>query len=499
MDESNDKTDKSCIILARVYDSSVGDVRTRFLDMPIVNIGTARNLFDALKLSLSSYNLDFSKCLAFMSDTTNVMKGARSGVQKLIRNECPYVLDVGFICHLADLAAKSGMKALPVDIDQLFVDVFYYFYHSSKRKQDFCDLWCSLFTSEPQTILKHCTTRWLSLLRCVGRYLSQFDGLKSYFLSCSEAETSKVVNILRRLENPLTKPILHFLSFILPSMDRFNRLFQKSTQNTTCQLHTEMTRLVRLYASNLLRPESITVVGDNLSQLSFAQENQLDDENLGLGDATWAYLSSLEEEFDPKPFYQAVRSFYVASLKKMLKKFPFGDSILKDLGVINPDQTCTYDFSVVEGLAKRFPQLGVADSESIDAMRDEFMDFKLSPAEHPQVSRYKSSTNDDKPQAGLFWNEVSKMKTFDGEMRFPLLVKLMAGLLTIPCSNADSERGFSVLRRIHTDQRPSLKQSTIISLMSIKFNSEECCHDTILDENLLTTCKKATVAQNKQL
>ena len=170
-----------------------------------------------------------------MSDTTNVMKGARSGVQKLIRDECPNVLDVGCICHLADLAVKSGMKALPVDIDQLFVDVFYYFYHSSKRKQDFCDLWCSLFTSEPQTILKHCTTRWLSLLRCVDRYLSQFDGLKSYFLSCSEAETSKVVNI-RRLENPLTKPILHFLSFILASMSRFNRLFQKSTQNTTCQL-----------------------------------------------------------------------------------------------------------------------------------------------------------------------------------------------------------------------------------------------------------------------
>ena len=64
-----------------------------------------------------------------------------------------------------------------------------------------------------------------------------------------------------------------------------------------------MTRLVRLYASNLLKPECITAVRDNLSQLSFAQGDQLDDENLGLGDATWAYLSSLEEEFDPKPFY----------------------------------------------------------------------------------------------------------------------------------------------------------------------------------------------------
>ena len=32
MDESNDKTDKSCIILIKVY-STVGDVHTRFLDL----------------------------------------------------------------------------------------------------------------------------------------------------------------------------------------------------------------------------------------------------------------------------------------------------------------------------------------------------------------------------------------------------------------------------------------------------------------------------------
>ena len=101
------------------------------------------------------------------------------------------MFDVGCICHLADLTIKAGLQALPVDIDKLFIDVFYYFYHSSKRKQEFCDLWCSLFTSEPQTILKHCPTRWLSLLRCVARYLAQLDGLKSYFLSCGEAETAK--------------------------------------------------------------------------------------------------------------------------------------------------------------------------------------------------------------------------------------------------------------------------------------------------------------------
>ena len=70
----------------------------------------------------------------------------------------------------------------------------------------------------------------------------------------------------------------------------------------------------------------------------------------------------------------------------------------------------------------------------------------------------------------------------------------MTGLLSIPCSNADSERWFSILRKIHTDQRPSLKQSTINSLMTIKFNSNECCYNATFSDELLTKCKKATVA-----
>ena len=45
IDESNDSTDKSCIILIRVFDHNVGNVCTRFLDMPVVNIGTCTKYF----------------------------------------------------------------------------------------------------------------------------------------------------------------------------------------------------------------------------------------------------------------------------------------------------------------------------------------------------------------------------------------------------------------------------------------------------------------------
>ena len=60
-----------------------------------------------------------------------------------------------------------------------------------------------------------------------------------------------------------------------------------------------------------------------------------------------------------------------------------------------------------------------------------------------------------------FWWQVGQMKTMDGEARSGRLYQLMSGLLCIPSSNADAERGFSVLRKEHTDERSSLNQSSL--------------------------------------
>ena len=400
--------------------------------MPVVNIGTAVNLLNALKLSLIKKGLSFDNCIAFISDNTNVMKGARSGVQKLIHNECPHLSDVRCICHLADLTIKAGMKTLPIEVDQLFVDVFYYFLHSSKRKQQFADNWHSLFSSEPTIILKHCTTRWLSLLHCVNHFIDQFDGLKSYFLSCEEAETVKVKKIIDTLHNPLTRPILQLLSYILPSIDKFNKVLQKSKENTTCQLFQEMSRLIRLYA---LKANVILAAGNDLRTLSLDSEGQVPDENLGIGNDKWVLIAQLEEEADPKPLYSAVRQFYVATIKKMFKKFPFNDSLLKKKEIINPEATCSNHISAVIDLSKRFQQIGLTDSSSLDKLWEEFMDFKLSPADLPCIDKYKSADKIERSKAGNFWWEVGKLKTLDWKARFPLLVRLMTSLLTIPVSN----------------------------------------------------------------
>ena len=66
IDESNDKVDKSCIILVRYLDHEIGNISTKFLDMPVVNVGSAQNIFSALRESLQQHGLDFSKAVAFI-------------------------------------------------------------------------------------------------------------------------------------------------------------------------------------------------------------------------------------------------------------------------------------------------------------------------------------------------------------------------------------------------------------------------------------------------
>ena len=260
---------KSCIILVKVLDSEVGDVRTQFLDMPMVNIiwKCPKPVCSFEGVIRQMCVLDYSAAVAFTSDTTNVMKGVQSGVQKLIKNDISTLYDVGCTCHLANLTIKAGLEELPIDIDKLFVDIYYYFYHSSKRHQEFDDLWRSLFSSDPGSIMKYCPTHWLRLLRCVDKYLKQLQGLISYFCTCSK-QSSKVIDITTRLQLPFTKPILHFLLYVLPCMDRFNRLFQKSTENTTCEFYDEMNRLVKLYTAKILTNGTILDAGDELKLLN---------------------------------------------------------------------------------------------------------------------------------------------------------------------------------------------------------------------------------------
>ena len=101
-----------------------------------------------------------------------------------------------------------------------------------------------------------------------------------------------------------------------------------------------------------------------------------------------------------------------------------------------------------------------------ERLRDEFRDWQIL-----DDSSLPSYTAGDK--LDVYWGTVAQMRDSSGQFRFEYLCKLTKALLTIPCSNAGSERMFSMVRKISTDFRSELGHNTICALLSVKQNSDK--------------------------
>lgn len=134
-DESNDRGDqcKLLTVLVRFFDPKTETIATRHLETTGITDFTANGIFSALNETLQCNSLCISSVLSFTSDTCNVMKGARGGVIAKLKSVQPNTIDVYCICHLVSLCVKSAVKALPLKVDDLLVDIYYHFRNSVNR------------------------------------------------------------------------------------------------------------------------------------------------------------------------------------------------------------------------------------------------------------------------------------------------------------------------------------------------------------------------------
>ena len=291
-------------------------------------------------------------------------------------------------------------------------------------------MWHSFYNNEPKVLLKRCQSRWLSLLRCIRRYLDLLDGLLSYFGSCDE-QTAKVVSITERLENPLPKPILHFLNHVLPSMDRFNRSFQKSnTQRVSC---IQIFRYTKIYAFNFLTEEAVCKAGDKI-HLADMDKVKLE-EDLSIGDETWLCISALEEEKDTKPFFYVSKLSTQLLFGKCLRNFHLATQFSKIWVLSNKRRQNLTLFPPLRDLPRGFLRLRYILQYSFIFLprNSQIFLFLLKLLGITKiVMEWRNHV------LGLFGGKLVR-KTLLGELRFANLEKLMAGLLAIPSSNADSQ------------------------------------------------------------
>ncbi len=89
---------------------------------------------------------------------------------------------------------------------------------------------------------------------------------------------------------------------------------------------------------------------------------------------------------------------------------------------------------------------------------------------------------------------MSKLRESNLQMRFDVLSVVMKTVLVIPHSNADCERIFSIVRKNHTNFRPTLSCETLNSLVEKIYMAESgiAFYQQNYSQSLLAKAKSAT-------
>ena len=135
----------------------------------------------------------------------------------------------------------------------------------------------------------------------------------------------------------------------------------------------------------------------------------------------------------------------------------------------------------------------------MDELRQEFHEFQL--LEETEIP--KSPLNEKYPDMAdriyIVWNRIGEMTSADSTKRFKRLFPIAKLTLTLPHSNAEEERLFSMVKRNKTAFRPNLDpQETLRSILTVKLALKgEKVHKMDITNDILTRAKKATWEYNQ--
>ena len=214
------------------------------------------------------------------------MVGIRNSVLSRVRERQPNVFSLGCVCHLAALCATAALKKLPVSIDGLLIDVYYHFKHSSKRCEEFVVVLQDFDGIGPLFVIKHCSTRWLSLEKAVKRLVTLWPALQAYF-DRERATNERARRVADALMDLDTKLWCYFVAFALKPLNAFNTALQTSASKIGTLQH-DIIQLLRSYFANFIRPECLAnVLEDEIPHFDIERPDvEVSDTELAIGTAT---------------------------------------------------------------------------------------------------------------------------------------------------------------------------------------------------------------------
>ena len=359
-DRSNDSgLDKMNPLTVRIFDINRGCVTTRFLDMCLTSASDTEALFSKIDETMQRHDLDWSRCVAFGVDNTSVNMGKHNSIKTRVQKKNPAVYFMGCPCHMvhntAIKAAGSFESIIGFDVEDMMVDLFYWFDKSTKRKNKLNE-YCTFCDTQYHEIVKHVSTCWLSLERAIERALKQYVALCSHFQSLDESQ-ARFQRLKTLFEDPLTEVYLLFYHSVLPIFTSLNKFLQRETP---C-IHLISDKLEGFISNILGRFLTIAAIkkakhDNKLLEIDFRNpDNLLSHKDMGIGFLTRDKLRQMLEtglisEYKFKTFYRAAIMFFTTTIQYALNTYPFKDELLLHCKCVDFEKRESARFSSIEYL-----------------------------------------------------------------------------------------------------------------------------------------------------
>lgn len=466
IDESTDKSSiKHLAIVVRILDQEDFIVRDQFACLTEISDASAQSVYDAILNFFQKNSVPYkNNLIGYASDGANTMFGKHHSVKTLLEKDVEDLFVLKCVCHSLALCASYACTKLPNDVEQLMREIYTYMKYSFKRQTEFSEFQVFVDT-KPHKMLQPSQTRWLSLHSCVKRVLEQYKALKLYF-DAEHLLDHKASEICFKLNDIKVELYLHFLDFVLPILTNLNIEFQSESP----KLHTLYSKMFNAYKTLLdcyIKPDYLT--NNDITVIQYRNpEFFLNNKEIYLGGKCSAALNVFNKNFpdtEKNIFITNCLNFVIECCHQIYHSFPFNSpwvQALKHLSFIEPTNINNIkSIAVAASYFERKLDLNLNDLDR----------------EFRQLKNCDISKDLD---MYTFWKAVKNLTNCEGSPVYPLLIKFVSYIVTLPHSSACVERLFSTINLNKTKTRNRLATNTLSGILyskNVLINQQKSCHD----------------------
>ena len=406
-------------------------------------------IYGRLRECLAEKELRFDNMIAYSADNASVNFGKNHSVFTQLKGLNKFMVSANCNCHVLHNTVRYALNHLPFDVENLVLKMYSHFSISSKRVNSLKS--CYDFTDNDfKKILRHVTTRWLSLYPAVNRIIENINPIKEYFVGVGTEDCAKVINefVWSEKVNGMTIPEL-YLQMSSHLMDIFHKTIKTIEQKS-------------INASNLF---------DLMFKLKTQLENRLKYEFFG------SIVNTNIKEFDEgvrEDFTENAKIAYQRAIDYLNRNFDFNNSPFKLFSALNLD-----DELVFQKLVEISELLNIQIDQ--DSIFDEITSFN---------ALLKQLDTKD-----IELDCIAKYCKILCKNDFKNLVKILESVMAIPIGNDFVERIFSHMQKILTDDRCHMNVSLIRAEICISNNFDMNCSEFLkyvkTNEKLLKSVKSA--------